>query len=174
LAFVFLASCFPLMDTDFWWHLRTGELILERGLPDLDWYTFTDFDKPWIDLHWGFQLLVSGLWHLGGANLIVLFKAAVYTTAVWIALKVGQGSGFRGQETRSTAPPARDAADLVSSSLSPLPSPLFQAAFWILPAIIITGRAYERPEMLSLVFLAAWLLILDRSEERPRLLWCSA
>lgn len=141
---LFLACCFPMQDTDFWWHLRTGELIWERGeLPDLDWYTFTDFDKPWVDLHWGFQLFVTAVWHLGGANLTVLVKAGVYTLAVLLA---------------------------VSAAGRELPG-AFRAGLWLLPAIAISGRAYERPEMLSLVFLAAWFWILNRAEHAPKRLW---
>ena len=66
---LFLACCFPLTDTDLWWHLKTGQLILAEGrLPQVDWYTYTDFDKPWIDLHWGFQLLVTALYGRGAPH----------------------------------------------------------------------------------------------------------
>lgn len=144
LLLTFLACCFPLYDTDFWWHLRTGELILERGqVPQLDWFTFTDFDKPWIDLHWGFQLLITGLYRLGGVNLVILAKAAVLTAAVGIAWSAG---GER------------------------LPA-WIKAALWLLPVVAISGRGYERPEMLSQLFLAGWLWIAARAEQKPRLVW---
>lgn len=147
LAWMFLACCFPLRDTDFWWHLKTGELILERGtVPQLDWFTYTDWDKPWIDLHWGFQLLVTALYRLGGINLIILAKAAILTLAVAIAAFAGRSS-----------------------------LPLWaRAGLWILPIIAISGRGNERPEMLSLLFLAAWLCILSRLDEYPRLIWLLA
>src|SRR5690349_20348483 len=80
LAWTFLALCFPLYDTDFWWHLRTGELIFARGeVPSVDMYTFMDSERPWIDLHWGFQLLIAGLYHLGGPTLVILVKAITIT-----------------------------------------------------------------------------------------------
>ncbi len=31
LGVTFLLGCFPMGDFDVWWHLRTGQLILERG-----------------------------------------------------------------------------------------------------------------------------------------------
>lgn len=140
----FVSLIFPLYDTDFWWHLRTGELILRDGKPpQVDWFTFTEFDKPWIDLHWGFQVLITVLYRVGGVNLIILAKAAIITGAVAIAWCA----------TGRTLPV------------------WLRAAVWVPAIIAISGRAYERPEMLSLLFLALWLWIVFRAEERPRLIW---
>ena len=140
----FLLCIFPLTDTDFWWHLRTGQLIWQRGeVPRTDWYLFTDSDRPWIDLHWGFQLLVAGLYSLGGVNLVVLTKAAVLSAAVAIAWSAV------GKE---------------------LPAWL-RAFVWIPAVICISGRGYERPEMLSQLFLAMWLWIAFRVETQPKWIW---
>ncbi|MBI3865479.1 MAG: hypothetical protein HY290_26695 [Planctomycetia bacterium] len=144
LAWTFLTLCYPLRDTDFWWHLKTGEWILEHGAPpQVDVYTFTDFDKPWIDLHWGFQLLIAGVYHLGGANLVILFKAAVITGAVAVAWLAGGKT---------------------------LPAWL-KTLLWVPAVVCISGRGYERPEMLTQLFLAAWLWVALRVAERPRLIW---
>lgn len=154
LLWTFLACCFPLYDTDFWWHLRTGELILERGeLPQVDWFTYTDFDKPWIDLHWGFQLFITGLYRLGGVNLVILVKAAIITCAVTIAWH---------------AKSVPDASSVGDNEVLPTWT---KALLWLPPIVAITGRGYERPEMLSLLFLACWLWIAARVEQRPRLIW---
>ncbi len=144
LAWVFVLCVFPLGDTDFWWHLKTGELIWSRGqVPQTDWYLFTDYDKPWIDLHWGFQVLIAGLYALGGPDAIVLTKALCLTAAVAIAWRA---AGNR------------------------LPAAL-KAAFWLLPIISVSGRGYARPEILTQLFLAIWLWIVSRVESRPRLMW---
>lgn len=140
----FILCIFPLMDTDLWWHLKTGQLIWERGdVPRSDWFTFSDADRPWIDLHWGFQLFVTLLYTLGGVNLIILVKAAVISTAV------GIGWFATGKV---------------------LPAWL-RAAIWVPAVICITGRGYERPEMLSQLFLAMWLWIALRVEREPRWIW---
>jgi hypothetical protein len=140
----FLSLCFPLYDTDFWWHLKTGEWILQEGrIPQVDLYTFTEIGTPWIDLHWGFQLLITFLYHSGGANLVILAKAAVITSAVAVAWAAG-GRGL---------------------------PPWGKVAMWLLPVICISGRGYERPEMLSLLFLACWLWMATRVERSPRLIW---
>ena len=131
-------------DTDFWWHLKTGELILETGaVPQVDQFTYTDADKPWIDLHWGFQVLLALIYRVGGINLVILVKAATITAAVALAWCAG---GRRVPVWLKTA-------------------------LWIPAVICITGRGYERPEVISQLFLAAWLWIVIRLPERPKLIW---
>ena len=42
MALTFLLAIFPLKDADFYWHLRTGDLIRKTGqIPRVDFYTFT-------------------------------------------------------------------------------------------------------------------------------------
>ena len=61
LLLVFLLGCHDIGNGDIWWHLKTGQLIWETGgVPRTDWYTYTNPDAEWIDLHWGFQLIVAG------------------------------------------------------------------------------------------------------------------
>ncbi|MBS0267125.1 MAG: hypothetical protein JSS02_34685 [Planctomycetes bacterium] len=144
LLWTFLSLCYPLMDTDFWWHLKTGEYILqEHRIPIVDLYTFTDNNKAWTDLHWGFQILITVLYRLGGVPLVTLVKAAVITGAVAVAWFAGGRS---------------------------LPA-WMKAVCWIPAVVCISGRGYERPEMLSQLFLAGWLWIASQVAVRPRLIW---
>lgn len=144
LVWTFLATIFPMFDTDFWWHLKTGEWILQNySVPAVDLYTFTDSDKPWIDLHWGFQILITLLYHMGGVPLVSLVKSAVTTITVAIAWQAAGRS---------------------------IPS-WKKVLIWFLPLVCITGRANERPEMLSMLFLATWLWVARQSDDRPRLIW---
>ena len=67
LALTFLLGIFPLKDADYFWHLRTGDLIRKTGeIPRVDFYTFTRQGTPWIDLHWIFQVGISWLNEHGG------------------------------------------------------------------------------------------------------------
>lgn len=144
LIWTFLGLCFPMYDTDFWWHLKTGQSILGgHGIPALDLYTFTDADKPWIDLHWGFQVLVAILYAIGGVPLVSLVKAGVVTSAVAVGWMAG-------------------GTDL---------PPWKKSLLWIFPIICIVGRGNERPEMLSQLFLALWLWIAWKSEKQPDWIW---
>src|SRR5437868_15517502 len=83
LALTFLLGAFPLKDTDFWWHLRTGEWIrAHRQVPVHDLYTFTVPDNPWTDLHGGFEVLLSWGYGLVGVVGLNLAKCAISCVAV--------------------------------------------------------------------------------------------
>ena len=144
LLLVFLVGCVQLEDPDIWWHLRTGQLIYERGeVPRTDWFTYTNPDSPWIDLHWGFQLFAAGLWHLGGVPALVLSKSLLATATFAVAMTA----------VRSNWPAWQT------------------AACWLPSLLIFSGRNQVRPEMFSLLFLAAELAILFHARTRPRLVW---
>jgi hypothetical protein len=144
LAITFLLGCFPMSDFDVWWHLRTGQLILaSRHLPRVDMLTYTNAGRPWIDLYWLFQIAIASLYRLGGVNALVLFKASAGTLVVALALR------------------ARAAR-----------APLWPAVLVWLPAVVaLSGRLCERPELISLVLVAAFLLLLAHAATRPRGLW---
>src|SRR3989338_10285503 len=68
---------FPLTDADIWWHLAAGRRMLEtRAFLRSDPFCLASLGAPWVDLHWGFQLLVYGLWKLGGTAALVTAKVA--------------------------------------------------------------------------------------------------
>ncbi len=62
----------PAADGDIWWHLAAGREMLERG----SWLTTDPFSsgaagRPWVDVHWLFQLLAHGVYErLGLAGLV--------------------------------------------------------------------------------------------------------
>lgn len=140
----FIWSCSPMQGFDIWWHLKTGQLILEnQTLPFVDWYTYSDSEAAWVDLHWGFQILAATTYAAGGVALLILAKAALITATVAIGLlKTGTGLDC-----------------------------WIRASVWSLVAIVLTGRGIVRPEILSMMFLAIWLAILLRANRRPSLLW---
>jgi hypothetical protein len=131
-------------DTDIWWHLRTGQLIWERGdVPRTDWYTYTNPDSRWIDLHWGFQLIAYGLLRLGGVPALVIAKSLV-GAAIFAVCVTTQRAGWR---------------------------PWHAAACWLPSVLLLAGRYDVRPEMLSLLLFAITLAILFHLRTRPRLVW---
>lgn len=85
-------------DTDFWWHLKTGELVLETGqLPAPDPFAYTtdlgEESYPGEEKVRYFNLthewLSQAFWRLlygaGGFPLLVLWKALLLTTACGLA-----------------------------------------------------------------------------------------
>ncbi|HMB06088.1 MAG TPA: tetratricopeptide repeat protein [Isosphaeraceae bacterium] len=140
LALTFLLGIFPLKDTDFWWHLRTGEIIRATGrVPRTDWYTFTAPDHPWIDLHWFYQVALSWGYDRGGVVALNLAKCVVTCAAVFLLVTARR----------------RD-------------WPVWAMLVTWLPALLLLGgRMYIRPETLSLLYLSIFLAVIFRWDRSP-------
>jgi tetratricopeptide (TPR) repeat protein len=144
LALVALLGVFPLKDTDFWWHLRTGDWIRQtRSLPTFDLYTFTASDHRWVDLHWMFQLILSYGYERFGIVGLNVGKCAITVLAVGLLIWA------RGRRC--------DVAALLLA--------------WLPALLVLAGRMYVRPETLTLLWLAATLSIINRWDDWPRLAW---
>ena len=85
-SIAFLLGCAMLFDTDIWWHVRSGEWILEhRRVPWLDPFTFASSDRVWIDLHWGFQVAIASVHRLGGVRGILILASVACTSTFLLA-----------------------------------------------------------------------------------------
>jgi hypothetical protein len=140
----FLLGCYELFDTDVWWHLRSGQWILQnRRIPRLDVFTFSSPDRPWIDLHWGFQVALAASYATGGVPGLILLASAASSAAVTIAATARR----------------RD-------------WPAWVVGLCWLPALALMATRFDpRPEVFSLLFLAGFLAVLHRVEQRPALAW---
>src|SRR5258708_7646771 len=68
----------PIRDPDFWWHLRTGQLIVDNhGLLGTDPFTYTAADHQWVMHEWLTEVLFAALHGLGGVGLIVGVLSAI-------------------------------------------------------------------------------------------------
>ena len=66
---VSLFAIFPLTDTDIWWHLACAR----------EWVTtWTPVRTPVVNVHEYFQQVVGFVYALGGAPLLVAFKALLW------------------------------------------------------------------------------------------------
>lgn len=146
-AFLGLAAAlaaFPMDDSDLWWHLRTGDLILrERMVPRHDVFTFGAFGRPWIDLHWLYQVTARLIYNAGGFPALNVAKVCV-VVFTFIAL---------GRLRRPNWP-----ASLWSLS-------------WLPALLLMSWRMTLRPETLSMFFLAIVIAIVLRWKENSRLAW---
>lgn len=67
--FATLFAVFPLTDTDIWWHLACAR----------DWVsTWTPVREPVVNVHQYFQAVVGFIYGVGGAPLLVCFKAILW------------------------------------------------------------------------------------------------
>jgi hypothetical protein len=81
-AVAVLAVMRPVVDPDLWWHLRTGEWIVQtQSVPSTDPFSTAGPDKPWIAYSWLFDLLVYGIYRAWGLTGILVFRL-VMTLAI--------------------------------------------------------------------------------------------
>lgn len=76
-----------IISVDLWLHLATGEWILaHHSVPRVDAYSFTAAGHEWVDLHWGYQVLVSLAYRLGGGLGLQILHGAATLGAFGIVL----------------------------------------------------------------------------------------
>ena len=141
------AACFPLMDTDIWWHLAAGRLMVkEHRLLFADPFAADSFGSPWVDVHWLFQVLVLLLHRLGGIVAIVVAKV--------VLIGLGVGLGVRALCARLARPLWLPAAATVVGMLYPA-----------------RHLMLARPTVFTLVAITLMLLIVQRVRRDGRLRW---
>jgi hypothetical protein len=147
---VFATGLTAIADGDIFWHLAAGRQMVQTGrLLRADPFSVSALGRPWIDVHWLFQLAAYGLYQVGGYLALVLGKAAV----------VSLGAAVLAAVVAREAPRLLFAPALVGA--------LFLARH-LLPV---------RPIVLTLLFLALYFALLEgyRRQPRPRsLLWLPA
>ncbi len=128
----------PATDPDLWWHLRTGQWIVEHHqIPHVDPFSFTRTGAPWVAHEWLSELIFFGLWRITGWTGLIIFSSIVTT------------AGFMLLFWRCAAPPHWAAAATVLGALASAPT-------WGV-----------RPQMFTFVLACLWLWLLERSEHRP-------
>ncbi|MBI1949744.1 MAG: hypothetical protein HYS34_00075 [Acidobacteria bacterium] len=140
------SSMSPIRNYDYWWHLKTGALIVEKGeVPRADPFSFTAAGVPWVDHEWLFQVAA----HLGhralGPAALVLVKVIC---VLLLSLLMADHTRREGHHGAGTA---------------------------ILMAVALVGASFRidvRPELFSLLGLpiVVWLALRARDRGRHRLL----
>ena len=131
-------------DPDLWWHLRTGQWIVETGhIPHSDPFSFTRAGHKWVSHEWLSEVVFYQLWKHGGTAALIVFSAIV-TSAGFMLLYLRCLS--RGGKEHWAA------AAVVLGALASAPS-------WGV-----------RPQMFTFTFASLLLWLIDGGEDRPRLL----
>ncbi|HVY37623.1 MAG TPA: hypothetical protein VHM31_06800, partial [Polyangia bacterium] len=133
----------PIADGDIYWHVAAGREIWHRGaLLRTDPFTSSAAGRAWIDVHWLFQVAIAAVYGAFGAAGLAVAKA--------LAVAVGATVATRAAE-RGGGAVARDGCAVAALTL------LFLARH-LLPV---------RPVLVTLVLLAAFLLILEANRTDP-------
>ena len=74
----------PILVPDFWWHLRTGQYMVETGsIPRSDPFSYTSTGKEWVTHEWGSEVLMYWIYQVAGwGGLIVVFS--IFITAAFV------------------------------------------------------------------------------------------
>ncbi len=89
-----LAVRIPL-DTDTWWHLRSGQYILDhRAVPLTDPFSLTRRNQPWIDHSWGSQLILLGFYTVGGMAGLAIYTALLATAGMVFVYLMCEGNVY--------------------------------------------------------------------------------
>ena len=90
---VFLQN--PLADYDYFWHLKTGEILVHNlALPAGDIFSFTMHGQPWVLHEWGYQIVLYFVHTLFGDSGIRLFSTALLFGALAISFAPARRLGI--------------------------------------------------------------------------------
>jgi len=151
LTFIAIAAfaCVVPPQADTFFHLRTGQIIWERGaLPTVEMFSHTFQGRPWLNHEWLSQLLFYGVHMFGGPLLLTLMCGTCAFVAVMASWRLTRGA----LEIRLAL---------------------------LLSLLILISPAWAvRPPPLSLalLMLAMWLVIRDKIAWLPALtlIWANA
>lgn len=81
---VFFLVIVPLKDPDIWFHVKSGELMSERGIFFTDVFSFSAYGRAWAPYEWLFQVGVYWVQTLFGFEFIKYVMAAIVTVQIGI------------------------------------------------------------------------------------------
>jgi hypothetical protein len=92
---VFVLAATMGTQSDTWWLLRTGELILHTGqIPTTDIYSSTVRGGYWPNHEWLAEVLLYGCYAIGGLPLLFLACAGLMTGAWYGIIRLSEGPGL--------------------------------------------------------------------------------
>lgn len=88
-----LATRIP-VDTDTWWHIRSGEYTLNEGMIYQDPFSFTKQGEEWINHSWGSQILLYGAYQIAGNIGLSLYTAILATAGMAMLYQICAGNVY--------------------------------------------------------------------------------
>jgi hypothetical protein len=94
LLLVFMMASRTPLDSDLWWHLRSGQVMAETGKPLLtDVFSYTRYGQPWVNHSWLGEVVIYGIYRLAGWTGISAWMglmAALIAGILWVLLPGGK------------------------------------------------------------------------------------
>ena len=82
------------VDTDTWWHIRSGEHTLREGFIQQDPFSHTYADADWINHSWGAQLILYATWRIGGDVGLALYTALLAVGGMAMLYPICTGNNY--------------------------------------------------------------------------------
>lgn len=139
---LFVMSTREIVDPDFWWHLRTGQYIVDtQSVPRTDIFSFTAQGEEWVAHEWLSEVLIYLFFRAGGMPLLIVAFAAVITAAFALAFLLSEGRPF-------------------------------VAGFVLMLGALASSPTWGvRPQMLSVLLASAFLYLLRQYHDSGRSRW---
>jgi hypothetical protein len=133
---IFLGASRTIIDPDFWWHLKTGQYLIEtKSIPHADIFSILHQGREWITHEWLSEVFMYGVYKsLGYGGLIVTFSLII-TAAFYLVYR---------RYRESVGHPYVACAALLLGAFATMP---------------VWG---VRPQMFSLLLASVFLTILDQ------------
>ena len=144
---IFAAAARPITDPDFWWHLRTGQYILEtRSIPHTDIFSSVKLGSEWVTHEWLSEVLMYWIFQASSYAGLIAFFAFVVALSFFVT--------YQRCEIR--------APDAFVSGLALLLGTAATIPTWGV-----------RPQMFSILFAAVFLWVLDQYQQnrKSRIIW---
>jgi hypothetical protein len=139
---LFAMAARNLTDPDVWWHLKTGQYIAaHKSVPHADPFSYTRAGEPWVAHEWLSEVLLYQLQRTTGWGGLIVIFAAILC-ATFFLLYLRCG-------------PAPYIAGIATLCAAWATAPVWGV----------------RPQVLTLLLTSLWLLILERSDRNPKILW---
>ena len=131
---IFYISIRPINDPDFWWHLRSGQLMEEtQTIPRTDPFSWSAQGNPWITHEWLSEQIIYQLYSVGSFQLLVITFSLIITVAYFFGYK-----------------------------RCPSDSMPYVAGFSLLLGALASRSLWGvRPQMITLLFTSVFLFLLD-------------
>lgn len=135
-----------LWDYDFWWHLKTGELLVQQGaVPHTDPFSWTRAGAPWNAHEWGWDAVLYLVYSAGGWLGLIYLKAILFGICALLA-------AYLALRWEAGLLPALAVTALMAVSVS----------IWL----------NARPQMLIVLYVLILLhLLTSHRQGRPQVLW---
>jgi hypothetical protein len=93
LIFAIVIGFTKISDHDVWWHLKTGEIILQTGIPHTDIFSFTALGNQWVTHEWLAEVVLYFIYKLGGLTALIFLTAIVSSFMAFLVFAFGKKRG---------------------------------------------------------------------------------